>query len=59
MKRCLLCLAAVVLALLAIRETRATRAMLETEMRRALELDVTKSYEELLEEYRRLKGSGT
>ena len=59
MKRCLLCLAAVVLALLAIRETRTTRAMLETEMRRALELDVTKSYEELLEEHRRLKGSGT
>lgn len=56
MKRCLLCLAAVILALLAIRETRTTRAMLETEMRRALELDVTKSYEELLEEYRRLKG---
>lgn len=59
MKRCLLCLAAVILALLAIRETRTTRAMLETEMRRALELDVTKSYEELLEEHRRLKGSGT
>lgn len=56
MKRWLLCLAAVILALLAIRETRTTRAMLETEMRRALELDVTKSYEELLEEYRRLKG---
>lgn len=59
MKGCALCLAAVVLALVAIRETRATRAMLETEMKRALELDITKAYEELLEGYRRLKGSGT
>ena len=51
-------LVALALALKNRRETERTKNMLESEMRRALELDVTHSYQELLEEHRKLR-SGT
>lgn len=37
------------------KEQRYLREMLEAELRRALELDITKSYQDLLEEHRKLK----